>query len=303
LLPATVFSVQPQVPNTLFGHAQRLPELPEKSEDKALKRRLHQLIQGYPKPFEVYLYFLDLKTGSFVSIRGEEPVPAASVIKLPVLLSALQKMKDTQDRWDWRTEWPLLAVHQASGSGGLQYRKPDFSLTLKDALAYMIQQSDNSATNLLMDHVGGLPALNRQLSRFGLKGTAINTWLPDLSGTNTITCQDTAQILYTLFKTDWVDQPQQQLSQEILTHVHNNQLIPAGVPKAFPSPRQIKTLPRVIAHKTGDIGTALGDAAYIRLPEVNQEYLLTIQVKRPYNHPKAATLIQALSRSVYDSLK
>ena len=42
----------------------------------------------------------------------------------------------------------------------------------------------------------------------------------------------------------------------------------------------------VIAHKTGDIGTVLGDAGIIDMPN-GKRYIAAVMVKRPYNDPAA----------------
>jgi len=49
----------------------------------------------------------------------------------------------------------------------------------------MIRVSDNSATNLLIQRLGGMPSLNRRFTALGLTATVLNNWLPDLKGTNT----------------------------------------------------------------------------------------------------------------------
>jgi beta-lactamase class A len=58
----------------------------------------------------------------------------------------------------------------------------------------------------------------------------------------------------------------------------------------------------IISHKTGDIGTVLGDAGIIDMPN-GKRYIGTVLVKRPYNDPSARTLIQDISRTVYQHLK
>ena len=57
------------------------------------------------------------------------------------------------------------------------------------AATEMIRVSDNSATNLLIERVGGQQTINQQ---FGISvfATEINDWLPDLDGTNTTSAHD-----------------------------------------------------------------------------------------------------------------
>jgi beta-lactamase class A len=71
--------------------------------------------------------------------------------------------------------------------------------------------------------------------------------------------------------------------------------------------RQTKTrtlLPRglgagaTIAHKTGDIGSMVGDVGLIDLPN-GRRYIGVAMVKRPYNDNRAQELIRQISRAAY----
>ncbi|HEY9844985.1 MAG TPA: serine hydrolase, partial [Candidatus Caenarcaniphilales bacterium] len=53
-----------------------------------------------------------------------------------------------------------------------------------------------------------------------------------------------------------------------------------------------------IAHKTGDIGSAVGDTGLIDMPN-GQRYVATVIVKRPHNDPRAQELIRQISRLLY----
>jgi beta-lactamase class A len=103
-----------------------------------------------------------------------------------------------------------------------------------------------------------------------------------------------AQILYTLFETKTLSEATRATALDILTHVHNGRLIPQGL-----TPEVRKQL--VIAHKTGDIGSSLGDMAWVKLPS-GQRYLLCVQVERPRNDGTAKPLIQQLSLLVYNAM-
>jgi beta-lactamase class A len=58
----------------------------------------------------------------------------------------------------------------------------------------------------------------------------------------------------------------------------------------------------VISHKTGDIGSSLGDAGLIDMPN-GKRYVAAVMVKRPHNDPQARELIQKISREIYQYLK
>jgi beta-lactamase class A len=64
----------------------------------------------------------------------------------------------------------LAKTDQVPGSGVLLFFDAPLSLTLKDVLTMMIVMSDNSATNLVIDHLG-LENINARIAKLGLKDT------------------------------------------------------------------------------------------------------------------------------------
>jgi beta-lactamase class A len=76
-----------------------------------------------------------------------------------------------------------------------------------------------------------------------------------------------------------------------MQQTHTRTLLPQGIEKGAD-----------IAHKTGDIGTVLGDAGMVDMPS-GKRYLGAVMVKRPHNDITARTLIQEMSRTVYQHFK
>jgi beta-lactamase class A len=53
-----------------------------------------------------------------------------------------------------------------------------------------------------------------------------------------------------------------------------------------------------IAHKTGDIGFAIGDAGIIFMP-TGRRYIAAVMLRRPYDDPRGRDYVQAVSKTVY----
>lgn len=267
---------------------QKLSALPLKQEDNHLRAKIDALIATYPDTLKTHLFYLDIKTGSYVDLNGETPTPAASVIKLPVFYQYLLSV----EKGDLTPYQHLIYqdFEQAGGSGGLQYKSEGLPLLAKDVAQQMIQASDNTCTNMLLYELGGSQGLNQTFQQWGLTGTHINNWLPDLSGTNVVSMKDNATILYNLYIGTGLSPETKETAFSVLQGTHNRRLIPALLPA------EVK-----IAHKTGDIGTALGNAALLTLPN-GKSYILSIQVERPYNNFGAKELIQKLSKVIYDDV-
>ncbi|MCA9158856.1 MAG: serine hydrolase, partial [Planctomycetales bacterium] len=85
--------------------------------------------------------------------QGQRVMPTASLIKLPIMLEAYRQAAagevSLDDMLTLRTE------DQVPGSGLLTaHFSPGLILSLRDAIRLMIRYSDNTATNLVVDHIG-----------------------------------------------------------------------------------------------------------------------------------------------------
>ncbi len=117
---------------------------------------------------KVALFAENLKTGETVALDPDAPVPTASVIKLTILLEALDEIRDGHASLDEKIV--LDKDNQVGGSGVLGLMDAPLTLTLKDALTLMIVVSDNTATNLMIDRFG-LDKINAHTRALGLKDT------------------------------------------------------------------------------------------------------------------------------------
>jgi len=117
---------------------------------------------------KVALFAENLKTHESVAIAPNDPVQTASVIKLAILYEALEQVRDGEVHFEDRLA--LNKADQVPGSGILQQLDTPLPLTLKDALTLMIEMSDNTATNLAIDHLG-LTKINQRVARLGLRNT------------------------------------------------------------------------------------------------------------------------------------
>lgn len=137
-------------------------------EDTALDAQLRALTAGYGG--NVALYATDLKTGETAALNADTPVPTASVIKLTVLFEALKQIQSGRAHFD--DKLVLRKSDQVEGSGVLTLFDTPMQLTLKDALTMMIVVSDNTGTNLAIDHLG-LQNIDNRIKWLGLR----DTWL------------------------------------------------------------------------------------------------------------------------------
>ena len=132
---------------------------------------------------------VDLKTGQRLEIRGSHLAPTASVIKLPVMVEAFYLMQ--AGKLSWSQPIPVSAWDRVPGSGIVQFLSVQ-KLRLGDAITLMIDLSDNSAANAVIDAIrrasappppaspppgafplAGIQAVNARMRQLGLKHTRL----------------------------------------------------------------------------------------------------------------------------------
>ncbi|MGL5874193.1 MAG: serine hydrolase [Xenococcaceae cyanobacterium] len=265
-----------------------IPETLQKQELLLLKQQLQAIAVKYPE-IKGSVFCVELDKGLFVNWEGDAPFASASTIKLPILLALFQDIDAGKVRLDERlTIKPELI---ASGSGSIQYEKPGREYTILEIATKMIAISDNTATNVLIERLGGASALNQRFVEWGLQSTVIRNILPDLEGTNTTTARDLSNVLLTIEHGKSVSLKSRDRMLLILKQTTTNTLLPPGLEKGS-----------IIFHKTGDIGTVLGDTGIVDMLNGNR-YVITVLAKRPHNSPKGKFFIQEISKAVYEQFK
>ncbi|GAX37895.1 serine hydrolase [Nodularia sp. NIES-3585] len=231
------------------------------------------------------VFFVDLDTGSYVDVNSATSFPAASTIKVPILIAFFQDVDAGKIRLD-----EMLTMEKdmiSGGSGNLQFQKVGSQYTALEIATRMSTISDNTATNMLIARLGGMEALNQRFQSWGLSATAIRNPLPDLAGTNTTSPRELGNLMAMVNQGNLVSLRSRDLILDIMRRTERNHLLPSG----------LGTGAR-IHHKTGDIATMLGDVGLIDIP-TGKRYIAAVMVQRPNNDPEAEKLISAISRAAY----
>ncbi len=272
--------------------AQMVPLAPA-SRFYSLEDKLTMLSVKYPQ-IEPAIYVWDYSKSRSVEINANEIYSSASIIKLPVLVELLRYSESLKKAGykpvEFNKKLQFNEIYRTSGSGSLQYERAGNYYSINHLATIMIQNSDNSATNMLLEQISGMEGLNSAIRKWGLESTQISNWLPDLKGTNTISAKDMATLLYNIDNPKFLNNDSKYLIQQYMSNVKNNTLIHAGLPKEAE-----------FLHKTGDIGTMLGDAGIVYAPN-GRKYIVVILTKRKFNDYSARDFIQQASRIIYQSV-
>lgn len=252
-----------------------------------VEAKLKNLMTQY-KTIDPAIFVWDYDTGKYVDIKAAKPYPAASIIKIPVLINLFKSVEANQlTIYD---EMDMTQYYKSEGSGDLQFKGADARYTIDELARAMITKSDNSATNMIMSAVGSMTDVNSGIRSWGLKNTYINNWLPDIAGTNYTTAKDLATMLYNLDNPGFLNINSREYIIDYMSHVENNRLIQAGLDKKA-----------LFVHKTGDIGKMLGDAGIVYAPN-GKKYIVVILANRPYNSPLGKDFIQKASNIIYTNV-
>jgi beta-lactamase class A len=132
-----------------------------------LQRLLDAELARFPGKAAVYVKHLG--TGEEAAVRADEMMNTASVIKIPVLALAMRMVDAGQLNLAERIT--IRAEDMRGGTGVYRLFDPGLQPTLRDVLMQMIITSDNTATDLAIAKVGGVPRVNAWLTEAGYAST------------------------------------------------------------------------------------------------------------------------------------
>ena len=202
------------------------------------------------------------------SLKADRVFPAASTIKIPLLVMALQAAQRGELILTDRVT--MHAADRVPGAGVLHELSAGLSLTWQDVLTLMIVVSDNTATNLVIDRLG-VQAVNAWLDTAGLASTRLvgKLQLPPEQRNeaqrrgerNRTTAHDQTELLGRLWRGDFLDSTHTDLALSILSRQQYRDLIGRRVPCGATG----EALYRV-ASKSGELGGVHHDVGVLWTP-------------------------------------
>ncbi|NJN62873.1 MAG: serine hydrolase [Coleofasciculaceae cyanobacterium RL_1_1] len=280
--PSTTASVRTPV----TAEVEALPVSFQRTQSIAnLSSQMQELAARYPD-FLVGVSLVDVDTGAFVDLNGNQVLAAASTIKLPILVAFFQAVDRGEVRLDEMLT--LKAEQVAEGSGTMQFDAPGTQYSALEVITQMIVISDNTATNIILDRLGGQSVLNAQFQSWGMAHTVLNEPLPDLQGMNTVSPDDLTHLLASIDRGELVSLRSRDRLLDILEATQNDSLLPQALGDGA-----------TIAHKTGNIKHSLGDSGLIDLPN-GKRYVLSVIVKRPAEDDRAAEIVRQVAQLAQD---
>lgn len=202
-----------------------------------------------------------------VFVDADKSVPSASVIKLPIMVETMERVK--AGTLDLSEIHILTDSEKVGGSGLLKNYSHRSRISYADLLRLMMVYSDNTATNIFINELG-MDAINARIKAMGLTGTRLNRVMMDTLAArqgrdNYVTARDMNRLMSQIYRHQLATPALCDQMLDVLKQNDDTLTIPRLLPKTV-----------VVAHKTGTLDYVRGDAGivYAKTP-----FLLTILVQ------------------------
>lgn len=226
-------------------------------------------------------YFEYLPDGTSIRIGADQQLTAASLIKVPLAMNLFKAAE--LHRIDLDKPMAVTQSELDNAYGSLWQRGPGFNLTLRQAAQYALEESDNTATHFIFDHMQNVLSYEEQsLARLDVDQNVDN-------GQAVITARGYSSVLKSLYFSSYLEKKD---SQEMLGYLT----------KSAETERLAKQLPSSVkvAHKNGVYNTddnwAESDCGVVYVPR--RPYILCVMVGLPQD--QANKFIADVSKDVYD---
>ncbi len=199
--------------------------------------------------------------------RADERVPSASVIKLAIMLEAMEQVKAGTIDPD---EIHILIDAEKTGGDGVLKTYPHRSrIAYRELLRLMMSYSDNTATNIFINELG-MDAINQRMRTIGLTKSQLSRVMMDSLAAqqgreNYVTAREMNVLLEKIYRNEVATPTLCAQMLSILKQNEDSLTIPQLLPKGT-----------IIAHKTGTLTYVRGDAGIVYAPK---PFLLSVFVE------------------------
>jgi len=208
-------------------------------ETGGTENKIRELIKDSKGTYGVYVYNLTEKQG--FGINQDEIFPAASLIKLPVILTLYQKAE--KGEIELETKYVLKEADKRTGAGIIQYKPAGTVYTYRKLAELMGQQSDNTAFNVIRSLLGD-EEIQKTIDNLGMNKTSLEK--------NETSAADIGLFFRKFYSQSLLTRNHRDEILDYLTKTAFEDRIPAGVPE------DVK-----VAHKIGTETGSFSDAGIV----------------------------------------
>ncbi len=149
---------------------------PLQGTDKKLLKSLQSLVTGFQGKGQLGIYIENLQTGKTVIYQADTIFPTASMIKVPILLTLMDKIGKGELLYHEKREYRDSLLYE--GEDILGSFKQGEKIELSKLIMLMCTMSDNTASLWLQSLAGGGIRINQLLDSLGYRSTRMNSRTP-----------------------------------------------------------------------------------------------------------------------------
>ena len=257
---------------------------PENLQSAQLLADIQNCTAGDATKYAIYVELLD-NDGPPLILQSQS-MRSASLIKV-FLLAKVMDMEKAGRLYPEQLLTVTPAV-RVGGAGSLCGQPDGFRISLQDTLFLMITESDNTATNMVIDLIG-MSEVNAYIQQHGYTDTVLQRRMMDQKAAsegreNYTSVRDLGLFFHRLYHGQCVDSFYDQQMRDILLQQTDRECFPAALPA------------NRIAHKTGELTGLYDDAGIIYAPSTS--YILCIMDEQMAGRTRTLQTMRAVASSV-----
>lgn len=253
---------------------------------------LHQKIQAVlaQYPCRSGIVISHQTTGTRLEIQPDMVFPAASMIKVPIMVEVMRQAAAGLLALDQTVE--ITSQVQTGGAGILKELRPGITMTVRELVTLMIILSDNTATNLLID-LAGMGSINTAIAGLGLHSTVLRRKMMDFeaarTGKENLTSAADLAHLFSGMANGTLRLPIEY--NELMLDILKRQQVRDKLP--FYLPEEV-----IIAHKTGTLPGAEHDAGILFVP--GGPWIICVLTAGLTANYEGLQLVGTIGKTIYD---
>ena len=257
----------------------------EKSEltNDSLEKEITALSNADSTHYSVYIAYPEEARHPY--IYQSHSMRSASMIKMFLLAAAMEKVKIG----DLSLDMDIVIHHEdkVGGSGVLCGYLDETKITLDKLLRLMITESDNTATNILIDLLG-MENINDYITQNGYSDTRLARKMMDFAAVkagkeNYTSVFDLGNLFNKIHRHECVSPELDDMMLSYLQGQTDRECFPTALPEA------------VIAHKTGELNGVYDDGGIINLD--GRILIVVIMTENYSNRNKAIETMKSMVRA------
>ena len=242
---------------------------------------------------EYSFYFEDLDSGYSYGLDENKQMPSASCIKLPIAIALFKEVENGKINPD---EKVFISKEEMVDGSGILFEFDEREYSIRELVVAMLVQSDNTATNKIIDIVG-MERINEIIKELGLQKTELNRKIRDVELrekgiANYSSSLDLSKCCKILHNKSYLNEENNTFIVNVLKRQQVRNKIPFYIPKKEWTN---------IANKSGSLNGVENDTALMTVSKGN--FVFTIMSKQLPNNVYGLVTISRVAKMMWDIIE